>query len=166
MSLFIIHSSADENLIKNICKQTSDYQYCTNLYFSDNRSYRVGVHGLALIAIQATIHKAQDTIYNRFPELTKKITDPVGKQSLGVCKTDYTNSVNNFNGAFQSTSKSDYWKAVDSIRKGANDVIDCQDIYKRKNPLADSLISAVNNEISLKLSGIILICINNLLRRS
>ncbi|KAI9181732.1 hypothetical protein LWI28_018011 [Acer negundo] len=166
MSLFIIHSSADENLIKNICIQTSDYQYCTNLYFSDNRSYRVGVQGLALIAIQATINKAQDTIYSRFPELSKKITDLVGKQRLGVCKTDYTNSENNFNGAFQSTSKSDYWKAIDWIRKGANDVIDCQDIYKRENPIADSPISDVNNEIALKLSGIILACIDNLLRRS
>ncbi|KAK2649742.1 hypothetical protein Ddye_017231 [Dipteronia dyeriana] len=138
MSLFIIHSSADEKLIKNICKQTSDYQYCTDLYFGDSRSLKVGVQGLALIAIQTTIIKVEDTINNRFPELSKKITDPVGKQRLGVCKTDYTNSLNNFSSAFQSTSKSDYWKAIDWIRKGANNVIDCQDIYKRKNPIADS----------------------------
>ncbi|KAK1558328.1 hypothetical protein Q3G72_001114 [Acer saccharum] len=165
MSLFIIHSSADENLIKNICQQTSDNQYCTHLYFSDSRSYWVGVQGLALIAIQEIINKAQDTIHNRFPKLSKEITDPVGKQRLGVCETDYTNSVNNFNGAFQSTSKSDYWKAIDWIRKGANDVIDCQNIYKRESPIADSPISAVNNEIALKLSGILLTCIDNLLRR-
>ncbi|KAH7578204.1 hypothetical protein JRO89_XS01G0353100 [Xanthoceras sorbifolium] len=165
ISLFFVRSNGDKNLIKSVCSTADNVKFCISVFITDPRSESANVHGLALIAIQTALNKAQDTLDTKIYNLSKIITDPVNKQRLDVCRTDYTNAVANFKGAFGSTDKNAYWDAIDWVRKGANDVIDFQDIYQRKDLIAESPISAENNEIAIKSSAVILTVIDNLVRK-
>ncbi|TXG63253.1 hypothetical protein EZV62_010247 [Acer yangbiense] len=164
ISLFFTHSNADSALITNICNGAGDVQYCLNLFSLDPRSVTVDVRGLALIAIQTTIIKIQDTLDTKISDLVRNITDPVGKQRIGVCQSDYMDAATKYTNVFQSTDKKAYQDAIDGLRIGSNDVIDCQNIYRRTDPIAESPISAENVEISIKLTGVILTVIEYLIR--
>ncbi|KAK0582932.1 hypothetical protein LWI29_031292 [Acer saccharum] len=164
VSHLFIHSNADTDLITNICNEADDVQYCLQLFLGDPRSETVDLHGLALIAIQTTINKIQDTLDMKISDLVREITDPVGKQRIGVCQSDYTKAVTTYKNVFQSTDKNAYQDAIDGLRQGSNDVVDCQDIYRTKDPIAESPLSAENIEISIKLTGVILTVIEYLIR--
>ncbi|KAI9181873.1 hypothetical protein LWI28_019524 [Acer negundo] len=163
-SLFFTHSNANSALITNICNGADDFQYCHNLFFLDPRSVTVDVHGLALITVQTTIIKIQDTFDTKISDLVRNITDPVGKHRIGVCQSHYTDAATKYTNIFQSTDKKAYQDAIDGLRIGSYDVVNCQNVYRRKDLIAESPISAENIEIAIKLTRVILIVIEYLIR--
>jgi pectinesterase inhibitor-like protein len=162
--IFFTHSNADSALITNICNGADDVQYCRDLFLLDPRSDTVDGHGLALIAVQITINKIQDTLDTKISDFVRNTTDPVGKQRIGVCQSDYTNAVTKYTNVFQSTDKKAYQDAIDGLGIGSNDIVDCQNIYRRTEPIAESPISADNTEIAIKSTGVILTVIEYLIR--
>ncbi|KAK3194346.1 hypothetical protein Dsin_025656 [Dipteronia sinensis] len=162
--LLTTHSNADRALITNICNGASDVQYCVDLFTIDPGSVTVDAHGLALISIQTTFIKIQDTLDTKISDFVRNITDSVGKQRIGVCQSDYTDAATKYTNVFQSTEKKAYLDAIDELRIGSNDVVDCQNIYRTKDPIAESPVSTENIEIAIKLTGVILTVVEYLIR--
>ncbi|GLT38099.1 hypothetical protein SLA2020_123660 [Shorea laevis] len=158
--LFLRCNAVTEAMLNDICKQTEDPDFCINILRSDPRTDGADMHGLALISISLTSTLVQDTL-NKIPDILKGINDTVGEQRMWVCNSDYVGALAKFGDAFSSTSKRSYGDSINSIRDGTNSVIDCQNIYRRNDPIAESPLAAENMEV-FKLSGIMLTIISSL----
>ncbi|GLU16706.1 hypothetical protein SLE2022_331240 [Rubroshorea leprosula] len=159
--LFLRCNAVTETMINDICKQTEDPGFCVNILRSDPRTDGArDMHGLALISISLTSILVQETL-DKIPDILKGINDTVGEQRMSVCNSDYVGALAKFRDAFSSTDKRSYGDSINSIRDGTNLVIDCQNIYRRNDPIAESPLAAENMKV-FKLSGIMLTIISSL----
>ncbi|XVF80722.1 hypothetical protein PTKIN_Ptkin15bG0098000 [Pterospermum kingtungense] len=156
--------NADIALIDSVCKASQDYSFCASNLGSDLRSSTANLHDLGLISILLTVVGIQDTL-GRIPDILRQLTDPLGKQRLGICQDDYNGSLGNFQKSLNSTSKNAYWDAINFVRDGTNQVIHCHNIYRMNGPIATSPIAGDDTNV-LKYSEIILIIIDRLIPRS
>ncbi|GMJ01011.1 pectin methylesterase inhibitor 5 [Hibiscus trionum] len=154
---------ADQALIERICKQSQDYSFCMSTLGNDPRSGTADLRGLAMISTSLSIIKIQDTL-SRLPDIIKQTTDPLAIRRLGVCQTDYDGSLVNFKGAYNATSNNAFYDAIDFVRNGTNQVIDCHNIFRREGPIATSPIAGDDINV-FKLSELILIAIDDLLHK-
>ncbi|EOX95370.1 Plant invertase/pectin methylesterase inhibitor superfamily protein, putative [Theobroma cacao] len=159
--LFFNCCDADKALIDSICKESQDYDFCTSTINNHAGSPTADLRGLALIAASQTVSQIQDTL-DRIPTILKQVQDPLGKQRLGDCQTDYNTSLGKFQSAFGSTSNKAYWDALSFVRDGTNIVIDCHNSYRRDGPTATSPIAEDDTKV-FKLSEIILIIVDRLI---
>lgn len=149
---FLCCNAADQAMIDNICKKTQDYDFCAGTFAGDPRTEgATNEKALAMIIISQTIIQIQNTL-GRIPDILKSISDEVGQQRLGFCKSDYEGALGMFENAFGSTDKQSYWDSVNFIRQGAAFVTDCKNIYLR-DPVADSPLAGDNSSV-FKLTGI------------
>lgn len=148
-------ANGDAALIDDICSKSGFASYCHALFDLDPRSANADAHQLVLIALQAAEIKAQTTITENIASLWNVITDPVGRERLGVCQSDYIRAVGEFKNSFQSADKNAYADASDWMRKALFDITDCQSVYRRKDPIAESPISSINVEIILNMGSVL-----------
>lgn len=154
---------AQTPLVESICKQAESYEFCCSTFSSHLRTATSDLHGLALISIAETIEQVRDTCDRLIPELlVSNYISPVGKQRIKICQSDYKDALEKFLGAYASSSRRSYWEVIDWVRDGANKAIDCEDIYRRYDPISVSPISADNHKL-IKLVEITLIVVQSLL---
>lgn len=151
-------------LVESICKQAESYEFCCSTFSSHLRTATSDLHGLALISIAETIEQVRDTCDRLIPELLLVYNNinPVGKKRIKICQSDYSDALEKFLGAYASSSRRSYWEVIDWVRDGANKAIDCEDIYRRYDPISVSPISADNHKV-VKLVEITLIVVQSLL---
>ncbi|KAL4385257.1 hypothetical protein GQ457_15G020760 [Hibiscus cannabinus] len=154
---------ADQALIERICKQSQDYGFCMSTLGNDPRSGTADLRGLALISTSLSIIQIQDTL-SRLPDIIKQSTDPLPIHRLGVCQTDYNGSLVNFQGTYKAISDNGYYVAIDFVRNGTNQVIDCHNIFRREGPIATSPIAGDDMNV-FKFAELILLAIDDLLHR-
>ncbi|OMO82197.1 Pectinesterase inhibitor [Corchorus olitorius] len=166
ISLFLSGCHADHvALIDSICKKSHDYEFCSTRLSSDPRSPNVAdLNGFALISISLTITQIHSTL-DRIPGILVKLNDPLEKQRLEACRNHYSTSVGDFHNSFTFASRHDYWETFNSVRDGTNRVIDCHNGYRMDGPIATSPIDGDDHDV-IKLSGIIMIIVDDLIRRS
>ncbi|XP_048320614.1 pectinesterase inhibitor 5 [Ziziphus jujuba] len=166
MSLLELHATvADTQLVDSICKQAESYEFCSSTLNGDLRSERADLHGLAIISIAETIAQIRVVFDERIPEIIRhqvSISNPIDKQRIKDCQSDYNGALHNFLGAYRSSSGRSYWEVIDWVRDGANEAIHCEDIYRWHDPLTVCPISAENHNV-IKLAEIVLIVVQSLL---
>lgn len=134
-------SEAASELVKRVCKQSNDNDYCLSAFGSDRRSDSLDLHGLGILSIQMNIIAAQDAL-DKFPDLRKDVTDEVGQRRLAVCQSDFETASTKFNEALSAADKKAYSKAKNLVSDGGNSVFDCRTVYKWGDPITDSPVSA------------------------
>ncbi|KAF3436576.1 hypothetical protein FNV43_RR23668 [Rhamnella rubrinervis] len=153
---------AQTPLVESICKQAESYEFCCSTFSSHLRTSTSDLHGLALISIAETIEHVRDICDRLIPQLlVSNYINSVGKQRIKICQSDYNESLEKFFGAFASSSRRSYWEVIDWVRDGANKAIDCEDVYRRYDPISVSPISADNHKV-IKLVEITLIVVQPL----
>lgn len=163
--LEIFHATkADTVLVDSICKQAESYEFCSSTLNGDLRSARADLHGLAIISIAETIAQIRVTFDDRIPEIMIKnqVRNPIDKQRIKDCQSDYNGALHSFLGAYASSSRRSYWEVIDWVRDGANGAIHCEDVYRWHDPVTVCPISAQNHNV-VKLAEIILIVVHSLL---
>ncbi|KAG6785003.1 hypothetical protein POTOM_010723 [Populus tomentosa] len=153
-------TKADAALVQSICKESQDPDFCNRTLAADPRVAAASMDGLAMLSILLTIDQLQTTSDN-IASIHGQTSDPVGKQRLGVCQTDYTDALGQFRRASSSSDARAYWDVIDRVRDGTNKVIDCENIYKR-DPISVSPITVDNHNV-IKLSELTLIIVDKIL---
>ncbi|KAJ4727859.1 Pectinesterase inhibitor [Melia azedarach] len=146
---------ADTTLIDAVCKRYTDYGFCVSTFASDPRSATADLNGLGKLSTQITMNLLQQTLSDDIPKIRNNIRDPVGLQRLNVCQSDYQTALQKFAEAFKSTDNKAYPDVINWVRDGTNLVIDCQNIYRRSEPITESPTAAVNQKV-INLVGVIL----------
>ncbi|KAB2074253.1 hypothetical protein ES319_A07G141300v1 [Gossypium barbadense] len=157
-SLFVF---ADVALIKSICKQSQDYDFCMRSLGTDPRSETTDVRGLAMVSASLAVIQIQDTL-GRIPDIIKQTTDPVAVRRLGVCENDYDGLLGNFQNAFRATSNNAFQDTVKFVRDGEKQVADCHNIFRKDGPFATSPIEGDDVKV-FKLAELVLIAIYRLI---
>ncbi|KAG4138441.1 hypothetical protein ERO13_D07G134300v2 [Gossypium hirsutum] len=152
---------ADIALIKSICKQSQDYDFCMTSLGTDPRSETTDVRGLAMVSASLAVIQIQDTL-GCIPDIIKQTTDPVAVRRLGVCENDYDGLLGNFQNAFRATSNNAFQDTVKFVRDGAKQVADCHDIFRKDGPIATSPIEGDDVKV-FKLAELVLIAIYRLI---
>ncbi|MBA0790737.1 hypothetical protein Gohar_015368 [Gossypium harknessii] len=152
---------ADIALIKSICKQSQDYNFCMTSLGTDPRSETTDVRGLAMVSASLAVIQIQDTL-GRIPDIIKQTTDPVAVRRLGVCENDYDGLLGNFQNAFRATSNNAFQDTVKFVRDGAKQVADCHDIFRKDGPISKSPIEGDDVKV-FKLAELVLIAIYRLI---
>ncbi|KAK5818793.1 pectinesterase inhibitor 5-like [Gossypium arboreum] len=152
---------ADVALIKSICKQSQDYDFCMTSLGTDPRSETTDVRGLAMVSASLAVIQIQDTL-GRIPDIIKQTTDPVAVRRLGVCENDYDGLLGNFQNAFRATSNNAFQDTVKFVRDGEKQVADCHNIFRKDGPIATSPIEGDDVKV-FKLAELVLIAIYRLI---
>lgn len=134
-------SEAASELVKRVCEQSNDNEYCLAAFGSDPRSDSLDLHGLGILSIQMNIIAAQDAL-DKFPDLRKNVTDEIGQRRLAVCQSDFETALKKFNEALSAADKKAYSNAKNLVSDGGNCVFDCRTAYKWGDPVADPPVSA------------------------
>ncbi|XP_039005629.1 pectinesterase inhibitor 5-like [Hibiscus syriacus] len=124
LACILIVCTANRALIDSIFRDSQDSNFCISIFENYPRSEKADLHGLALIATSNTIIQIQDTV-SQIPAMLSQTKDPLGKNRLMVCQSDYNKSHGKFQSTFSSTSRNAYWDAINNVRNGTNAVIDC-----------------------------------------
>ena len=150
-------------LVDNICKQAESYDFCFSILNGDLRTPSADLHKLALISIALSIDQITQTSDEKIPHVQISRVASVDKSRMEACKSDYGEALAKFRGAFIACSRRSYWEVIDWVRYGANKAIDCEDIYRRHDPIRVSPISGDNHKL-IRLAEITLIVLDSLLR--
>eukprot|EP00257_Ricinus_communis_P014611 XP_015572324.1 pectinesterase inhibitor 5 [Ricinus communis] len=161
MIIFLIETKGDQALIEDICRQTQDYSFCMSSFNGDLRSGTADIYGLATLSTIFSLEKARDTL-ERINGMVNGTSDPVGKNRIVLCQSDYRQASEMFQQAFSSSSVRSYWDVINYTREGFNRVVDCENVYRRDDPIAVCPVSKDNHEI-FKLTEITLLIISRLL---
>ncbi|PON88727.1 Pectinesterase inhibitor domain containing protein [Trema orientale] len=155
----------NEALVDYICKQAESYDFCFSILSGDVRTPSADIRGLALLSIALSIDQVSDTSDQKIPHLTfsHAAADHVDEHRMEVCKSDYGEALAMFRGAYVACSRRSYWEVIDWVKDGANKAIDCENIYRRHDPIRVSPISGDNHKL-IRLAEITLIVIDALLR--
>lgn len=94
----LIEVKADLAQLDNICKQSEDYNFCFSILNEDPRFAAADQHGLAVLSVAINLDIVQATS-DRIVEILKNISDPVDKQRIEVCQSDYRDALEKFRGA-------------------------------------------------------------------
>lgn len=151
-------------LVDYICKQAESYEFCSSILKGDLRTASADLHGLALISIALSIDQVRDTLDQQIPHVNMiGQASVIDKHRMEACKSDYGEALVKFQGAFWACDRRSYWEVIDWVRYGANKAIDCEDIYRRCDPISVSPISGDNHKL-IWLAEITFIVLDSLLR--
>ncbi|PON61777.1 Pectinesterase inhibitor domain containing protein [Parasponia andersonii] len=152
-------------LVDYICKQAESYDFCFSILSRDVRTPSADIHGLSLLSIALSIDQVSDTIDQKIdhPTFSHAAADHVDKDRMDACKSDYEKALTMFLRAYDACSRRSYWEVIDLVKYGANKAIDCENIYRRHDPMRVSPISGDNHKL-IRLAEITLIVIDTLLR--
>jgi pectinesterase inhibitor-like protein len=149
---------ADKALVDSICEQTDDYNFCFSTFDRDPRTPAADRHGLALLSIALNIDVVQETI-DRIPKILESITDPMDKQRLEACQSDYGGALEKLHGAYKSSSEKSYREVMNWVIDGVDKAIHCEGVYSSRPPISESPIEEENQTV-IKLANITFIIID------
>ncbi|GMY17103.1 pectinesterase inhibitor 5-like [Fagus crenata] len=135
---------ADQALIDSICEQTQDVDFCKSTFNADPRTPAADRDGLGLLSIAINIDVVQATIDDTIPKIVKTLTDPVDKQRIQVCLTDYNDALVILKSAYKASN-------------AANKIVDCDGAYRKSPPIREPPITGENDKVT-KLTDITYIC--------
>ncbi|XP_021911561.1 pectinesterase inhibitor-like [Carica papaya] len=146
----------DKATLDQICVQTKDEIFCDSVLGSDPRTRTADMKGMALIAISLSIIQINE-VTTLIPELLSGTTDPVAKQRLQTCNSDYEAALVKFQEAYRSAGAASYSDVINSARDGVDKTTQCENRYKT-SPVGSSPLSQRNQNM-INLSEIISIIV-------
>ncbi|KAM7462498.1 hypothetical protein LguiA_030619 [Lonicera macranthoides] len=102
--LFSVHQSfatksfKKDDLVKQVCKTTTDPSLCLSTLRSNPRSSSSDVKGLAHIMLEVSLRKGSDN-FAQVKKLVQNATDPIIKQCLNLCMMQYGSLIDDVNEA-------------------------------------------------------------------
>ena len=148
---------ADQALIDSICEQTRDVDFCKSTFNADPRTIAVDLYGLALLSIAINMDGVRATIDDTIPKILKTLTDPVDKERIQDCLTDYNDALVKLKAAWMASSERNYKEVIGLITDAANKMVDCDGAYRKSPPIREPPISGENDKVT-KLTDITYIC--------
>ncbi|KAK3029623.1 hypothetical protein RJ639_037940 [Escallonia herrerae] len=130
----------DGDLIAKSCEQTEYPDTCVSDLRADPRSSNADVAGLAQIMLDLSVAKAKD-ILSRIRQLSTGTTDPVLKQYLDGCITQYNSAVPKFlSDAIADLQAKNYPFARTNAGYADTGALNCQSSFRgppeqRKSPI-------------------------------
>ncbi|GMY17105.1 pectinesterase inhibitor 5-like, partial [Fagus crenata] len=97
--------------------------------------------GLVVLSIAINIDVVQATINDTIPEIVKTLIDPVDKQRIQVCLTDYNDALVTLIAAFTASSEKNYKEVIGLVTEAANKIVDCDGAYRKSPPIREPPIS-------------------------
>lgn len=160
-TLFYYPSHAiGQDVVEQVCQQTEDYQFCFNIILRDPRTPAVNMEGLCLLSVAITIDHVREAV-DKIPGLLEKATDPVDKQRMTTCQSNYGAAAGDFQRAWGSASSKAFHDVLGWVQKGSGQVINCENIYRQSPPIRESPLTVDNHNV-IKLAGITLVVLGML----
>ncbi|KAG5560848.1 hypothetical protein RHGRI_004007 [Rhododendron griersonianum] len=136
--LFALICCSSCDLIADTCKKTDYPELCISTLRSDPLSKTADVEGLARIVLKVLLVKVNATL-NRANDLSKESEDPVVKECLNVCASQYDDAIyDEIPEAIENLSKF----AADEVIVGA---LTCEDTFNEEPNVRKSPLTADNN---------------------
>ncbi|CAL5415289.1 unnamed protein product [Camellia sinensis] len=142
-SLFLLHailvasstqssaltSQKSEDLIRQTCKRTNNFNLCVTSLNSDPRSLNADVKGLARISLQQLLTKTNQTLQN-VGNLFKDTRDPIMFRLLGNCIIEYNRAVTDYlPGAISALDSNNYGASKQGADDTATSATTCGDQF-------------------------------------
>uniref|UniRef100_A0A2N9J9M3 Pectinesterase inhibitor domain-containing protein n=1 Tax=Fagus sylvatica TaxID=28930 RepID=A0A2N9J9M3_FAGSY len=150
---------ADQALIDSICEQTQDVDFCKSTFNANPRTPAADRDGLVVLSIAINIDVVQATINDTIPEIVKTLIDPIDKQRIQVCLTDYNDALVTLIAAFTASSEKNYKEVIGLVTDAANKIVDCDGAYRKSPPIREPPISGENDKVT-KLTDITYVIID------
>ncbi|KAM7466527.1 hypothetical protein LguiB_014089 [Lonicera macranthoides] len=143
--LFSVHQSfatksfKKDDLVEQVCKTTMDPSLCESTLRSNPRSSSSDVKGLAHIMLEVSLSKGSDN-FAQVKKLVGNATDPIAKQCLDVCVTEYDLLIDDVNEAIHYLESNSFKEANGHAGWAADEAETCEDCFielKHPSPLTD-----------------------------
>ncbi|KAI3440253.1 PMEI domain-containing protein [Psidium guajava] len=128
--------TADSGLVDKVCKQTSDYKFCSDALNSDLRTPGADEITLAYIAFGLAYHKASSTQL-QITSLLSNSTGPV-HEHLEQCHGDYVTAIAKIQEALTDLDSETYDGLAGLASQAGDQADDCESAFKgTTSPLSD-----------------------------
>lgn len=122
-----------QDLINQICRQTSDFAFCNNILERNLVSPKTDLAGLTRLTTSLSRSYAGDTL-SFIQKSEAAETNPSVKQLYAGCDSNYQKVVGFMDGAKSAANRGDYRSMVTQLQSCSRPIIECQSAIARVVP--------------------------------